>query len=254
MTRPRSILPAMLLAVGALFCSQAEPADRDSSPRVVFQSPEIGEDAAAQPGRELGPAGGAPEVIVLGDPAPVEPAAPRTVRRPDPGPRIIYRTIYVEEPAPAPESGSSATESVSGEVEAPLPEPVVTETDPLEVPEPAEPSGPEPVATSAPPTAPAPTFPTGGSSRTEDAIVGAAIGAGIGAILGGRDGAITGGIGGAIGGAMGGRSGGILGGVLGAGGRRGGDRCVPRRGHWMEPELTGGRANPTVIVDDFVLR
>jgi hypothetical protein len=108
------------------------------------------------------------------------------------------------------------------------------------------PSGPETVATTTPPTAPEPTFPDGGSSRTEDAIVGAAIGAGIGAILGGRDGALAGGIGGAIGGAIGGRSGGLLGGVIGAGGR-GGDRCVPR--HW-----TGGGTNRGVIVDDFVLR
>lgn len=254
MTRPRWILPAVLLAAGAaLACSRAEPADGDPAPRVVFQPTDATHDPAAPSGRELGPAGGAPEVIVLGDPAPAEPARPRDVPKPDPGPRIIYRTIYVEEPAPAPESGSTAPEPAAGPVEAPAPEPVVAEAEPLEVPEPVEPSGPDPVATTAPPTAPAPTVPDGGSSRTEDAIVGAAIGAGIGAILGGRDGAIAGGIGGAIGGAMGGRSGGVLGGVIGAGGR-GGDRCVPRRGRWLGPELTGGRVQPTVIVDDFVLR
>ncbi|MGH7564479.1 MAG: hypothetical protein ACREK5_08650 [Gemmatimonadota bacterium] len=242
MSRPRPSLAGLILLAGALACSQAEPADRDPTPSVVFQASSSGENASEVPGQELGPSGAAPEVIVLGDPAPVEPATPRTVRRPDPGPRIIYRTIYVEEPAPAPESGEAATEPIAGEIDTPVPEPIVAETEPLDVP--------EPVATATPPTAPAPTFPEGGSSRTEDAIVGAAIGAGIGAILGGRDGAIAGG----IGGAMGGRSGGILGGVIGAGGHRGGDRCVPRRGHWMEPELTGGRRNPGVIVDDFVLR
>ncbi|MGH7550662.1 MAG: hypothetical protein ACREK3_07905 [Gemmatimonadota bacterium] len=254
MSLPRPSLPGVVLLAGALACSQAEPADRDPTPSVVFQAASSEKNASVIPGEELGPSGAAPEVIVLGDPAPVEPATPRTVRRPDPGPQIIYRTIYVEEPAPAPESGETATEPIAGEAETPVPEPVVAETVPLDVPEPVEPSGPEPVATATPPTAPAPTLPEGGSSRTEDAIVGAAIGAGIGAILGGRDGAIAGGIGGAIGGAMGGRSGGILGGVIGAGGHRGGDRCIPRAGHWMEPELTGGRTNPGVIVDDFVLR
>lgn len=252
MSRPHPSLPGVILLAGALACSQAEPADRDSTPSVVFQASSSVDEGRGEPGRELGPSGAAPEVIVLGDPAPVEPATPRTVRRPDPGPRIIYRTIYVEEPAPAPDRGETATEPIAGEVETPVPEPIVTETEPLDVPEPVEPSGPEPVATASPPTASPPTFPDGESSRTEDAIVGAAIGAGIGAILGGRDGAIAGGIGGAIGGAMGGRSGGILGGVIGSG--RGGDRCIPRRGHWIEPELTGGRTNPGVIVDDFVLR
>jgi hypothetical protein len=198
-------------------------------------------------GVELGPSGGAPEVIVLGDPEPEEPATPRTVARPAQGPRVIYRTVYVHEPAPAPETGTTAAAPSDGPVPAPVPEPVVAEAEPVDFPEPVEPAGPEPVATTSPPTAPAPTFPDGGSSRTEDAIVGAAIGAGIGAILGGRDGAIAGGIGGAIGGAMGGRSGGLLGGVIGAGGGRGGDRCIPR-GHW------DGRRSGAVIVDDFVLR
>jgi hypothetical protein len=248
MTRPRLILPGVLLLAGALACSRTEPAGRDSAPRVVFQAPSAGEEATGiEGGRELGPTGAPPEVIVLGDPRPAEPATPRTVRRPDPGPRVVYRTIYVEEPAPAPESGNTASEPVGGEVESPVSEPVVVETDPLEVPDPAQPSGPEPVATATPPTAPDPTFPEGGSSRTEDAIVGAAIGAGIGAILGGRDGAIAGGIGGAIGGAVGGRSGGLLGGVIGAG--RGGDRCIPRRSHW-----SGDRPSRGTIVDDFVLR
>lgn len=245
MSRPRPLLPGVILLAGALACSQAEPADRDPTPSVVFQ-PSSSESPDLAAGRELGPSGGAPEVIVLGDPEPEEPAAPQTVSRPAPGPRVIYRTIYVHEPAPAPEPGTTAPEPVPGPEPAPVPEPVVAEAEPVEIPEPVEPSGPEPVATTAPPTAPTPTFPDGGSSRTEDAIVGAAIGAGIGAILGGRDGAIAGGIGGAIGGAVGGRSGGLLGGVIGAGGGRGGDRCIPR-GHWERP----GRA---VIVDDFVLR
>lgn len=244
MSRPRSLFPGVILLAGALACSQAEPADQESSPSVVFQpsSPETPDLAG---GRELGPSGRAPEVIVLGDPEPEEPASPRTVSRPAPGPRVIYRTVYVREPAPAPEPGESAAEPSPGPVEAPVPEPVVAEAEPI-LPEPVEPAGPEPVATTAPPSAPAPTFPDGRSSRTEDAIVGAAIGAGIGAILGGRDGAIAGGIGGAIGGAMGGRSGGLLGGVIGAGGGRGGDRCIPH-GHW-------GRPGGAVIVDDFVLR
>jgi hypothetical protein len=245
MSRPRSLFPGVILLAGALACSQGEPADRDSSPSVVFQS-SSSETPDLAAGRELGPSGGAPEVIVLGDPEPEEPATPRTVSRPAPGPRVIYRTIYVHEPAPAPDPGVVAPEPSPGPAETPVPEPVVAETEPVDFPEPVEPAGPEPVATTAPPTAPAPTFPDGRSSRTEDAIVGAAIGAGIGAILGGRDGAIAGGIGGAIGGAMGGRSGGLLGGVIGAGGGRGGDRCIPR-GHWDRP---GG----AVIVDDFVLR
>lgn len=250
MTRPRSILPGMLLLVAALSCNQAEPADRDASPRVVFQSPELANDATARPGRELGPAGGEPEVIVLGEPAPAEPATPRTVPRPDPGPRIIYRTIYVEEPAHTTESGSSTAGPIAGEVVTPVPEPVVAETEPLEVPEPVEPTGPEPVATTTPPTAPTPTFPDGGSSRTEDAVVGAAIGAGIGAIFGGADGALRGGIGGALGGAIGGRSGGVLGGVLGGTSSRG---RLPRRGGgcWVDP---GQGRSPAVILDDFVLR
>ena len=245
MSRPRSLFPGVILLAGALACSQAEPVDRDSSPSVVFH-PSSSETPDLAAGRELGPSGGAPEVIVLGDPEPEAPATPRTVPRPAPGPRVIYRTVYVHEPAPAPEPGVAAPELSPGAAETPVPEPVVVETEPVDLPQPVEPAGPEPVATTAPPTAPEPTFPDGRSSRTEDAIEGAAIGAGIGAILGGRDGAIAGGIGGAIGGAMGGRSGGLLGGVIGAGGGRGGDRCIPR-GHWDRP---GG----AVIVDDFVLR
>lgn len=247
MSRPRSFLPGVILVAGALACSQAEPADPDQNPApsVVFQ-PSSSESPDLAAGQELGPSGAAPEVIVLGDAEPEEPAAPRTVSRPAPGPRVIYRTVYVHEPAPAPESGTGAAEPAPDLASAPVPEPVVAEAEPVDLPEAVEPAGPEPVATTAPPTAPTPTFPDGRSSRTEDAIVGAAIGAGIGAILGGRDGAIAGGIGGAIGGAMGGRSGGLLGGVIGAGGGRGGDRCIPR-GHWDRP---GG----AVIVDDFVLR
>jgi hypothetical protein len=248
MSRPRSLLPGVILLAGALACSQAEPADPDPTPSVVFH-PSSSESPDLAAGQELGPTGGAPEVIVLGDPEPQEPAAPRTVSRPAAGPRVIYRTVYVHEPAPAPEPGSAAAELTPGPATAPVPEPVVAEAEPVDFPEPVEPAGPEPVATTSPPTAPAPTFPDGRSSRTEDAIVGAAIGAGIGAILGGRDGAIAGGIGGAIGGAVGGRSGGLLGGVIGAGGGRGGDRCIPHRGHWDGPGRSGA-----VIVDDFVLR
>ena len=65
MSRPRSLFAGVILLAGALACSQAEPADRESSPSVVFH-PSSSEMPDLDTGRELGPSGGAPEVIVLG--------------------------------------------------------------------------------------------------------------------------------------------------------------------------------------------
>lgn len=222
MPRPLASYPGVVLLVAALAC-QAEPAAERSAPRVIFQSPSSQIDAST--GVPLGPAGGSPEVIVLGESqagAGEEPA-PRPARRPDPEPRVIVRTIYVEAPPEEPRDLEPAYEPVSADPD-PVYEPVAS-SEPV-----YEPPGPTPT------TFPAPDE---GPNRTEDAIVGAAIGAGIGAVLGGRDGAVRGGIGGAVGGAVGGRGGAILGGVLGgssrSGGvlgggrgrlpRRGGDRC-----------------------------
>jgi hypothetical protein len=237
MTRPRFALQGVVLLAGALAC-QAEPAGERSAPRVVVRSSHATPSGVGTIGVPVGPVGTAPEVIVLGEPTP---AAPRPARSQEAGPRVIYRTVYVEAPA-------------EGRVEAPAPEPAPPEPVPAYPPEPVypsepadrpeEPPVPERVATTWPtPGSTPPTFPgsEAGPNRTEDAIVGAAIGAGIGAVLGGREGALRGGVGGAIGGAMGGRGGGILGGVLGGAGsggvlgRRGG-RC-PRRadGYFTAP-------------------
>ncbi len=226
MTRPRFPLPGLVLFAAALAC-QVEPAGERSTPRVVFQSLTSGYDATTSD-RPLGPAGAEPEVIVVGDPAP-QAAAPRAARQADPGPRVIYRTVYVDAPAEEPIDSAPVYPEAIPEV-APYPE-----NEPIEV---------EPAATGRPRDSgdivrgPTPTtFPTSdeGPNRTEDALLGAAIGAGIGAVLGGHDGALRGGIGGGIGGAMGGRSGAILGGVLGGAGSGGvlggrGRRPVPRRG------------------------
>lgn len=234
MTRPRSVLQGVVLLAGALAC-QAEPAAERSAPRVVVRSSHSSPAAVQAAGVPVGPAGTAPEVIVLGEPAPREPAAPRPMRRPEPATRVIYRTVYVEAPAevgeaPAPIRPANEP-SAPGSAPAYPPEPAYP-SEPADRPD--EPPVPDRVATTWPtPGSTPPTFPSSeaGPNRTEDAIVGAAIGAGIGAVLGGREGALRGGVGGAIGGAMGGRGGGILGGVLGgvgSGGRRGG--TCPRLG------------------------
>jgi len=227
MNRTFPLLACSILLLGLLACQSGdEIADSDSTPRVVFRGssgqfvPPPG--LAASEGRALGPGQGAPEVVVLGDPAPDRRTRPRTVRRPDPAPRVIHETIYIEREAPAPSAEPVRSEPA-------VTEPAVeSETDPT--PEPAVASGDRPG------DGPARTgrrdpVPDRSPDRVQDAIVGAAIGAGIGAVLGGGDGAIRGGIGGAAGGAIGGRSGAILGSVLGAGGRgRAGGCWAPRSG------------------------
>lgn len=232
MTRPRFALQGVVLLAGALAC-QAEPAGERSAPRVVVRSSQPSPAAPRATGVPVGPPGSAPEVIVLGEPTPREPAAPPTARSQGAGPRVIYRTVFVEAPA-------------EDHVEAPAPEPAApepalaypeAELEPLDPVE--EPAATGRVATTWPTPGPTPpTFPApdAGPNRTEDAIVGAAIGAGIGAVLGGREGALRGGVGGAIGGAMGGRGGGILGGVLGGAGSGG----VLGRRSGRCPRLGGG--------------
>lgn len=240
MTRTLPLWVGTAILLGALACETEPPSpDDDSAPRVVFRGSSA--ETVSPPsesaihGRELGPRDGAPEVVVLGDPAPKQPARERTIREPAPGPEVIYETVYVDAEAPAPSNEPAPPEPVAAT--DPVPEP---ESDPAPEPEPS----PEPVATGQT-TDDGPVWTTGRAptpdrspNRTEDAIVGAAIGAGIGAVLGGRDGAVRGGIGGAVGGAVGGRTGAVLGGVLGgAGGRRGGAR--PRGGGCWAPRTDG---------------
>jgi hypothetical protein len=225
MTRSRAVLPAVALLAGVLTCRAEPTTTRNSTPRVVVKSSHESSTGNLSGGVAVGPGDEAPEIVVLND-APQETATRRTVRKPEPGPQVIYRTVYIkEQPSVSEESEEPAPETVPETIVEPATTPVVPEPQPVDVP--------DPVAT-APPTSDPTTVPTGGSSRTEDAIVGAAIGAGIGAILGGRRGALAGGLGGAIGGATGGRTGGILGGVLGGGSRGGAcipePRCHPRRG------------------------
>lgn len=218
MIRPAAGLSG-LLALATLLACQAgtEPASDQTTHRVVVRSaPETAADAAGDV-VALGPAGRAPEVVVLGETGSRRSVAParadrrKTTRR---GPTVIHETVYVTEPAPAPRA-------------APRPEPEPT---PMREPEPE--TRPEPVATRAEPASPRrepvpEARPEEGSSRVENAAVGAAIGAGIGAVLGGGRGAIGGAVGGAVGGATGGKTGAVLGGVLGGSGSRG---RVPRRG------------------------
>lgn len=217
MTRSLAVLPAVTLLAIVLACNAESTVTEDSTPRVVVKSSHESSARDLSGGVAVGPDADAPEIVVLNE-TPQEPATRRTVRKQAPGPRVIYETIIIEEQPP-----------VSEEPDQPVPEtvpdPIIEpETTPV-VPEPQPTDVPDPVAT-APTTTPDPTtVPTGGSSRTEDAIVGAAIGAGVGAILGGRRGAVAGGVGGAIGGATGGRAGGILGGILG--GSTGGGACIP---------------------------
>lgn len=227
MNRTFPLLAGSILLLGVLACQSGDgAADGDSAPRVVFRgstervvSPP---GVAASEGRALGPGQGAPEVVVLGDPTPERRTRPRTTRRPDPAPRVIHETIYVEREAPAPTPEPSRSEPA-------VTEPAV-ESEPDPTPEPAVASGGRPRDDPARTGQRIP-VPDRSPDRVQDAIVGAAIGAGIGAVLGGGDGAIRGGIGGAAGGAIGGRGGAILGGVLGAGGRgRGGGCWAPRNG------------------------
>jgi hypothetical protein len=229
MIRSRTLIPAAVLIAGVLAC-QGEPASRDTTPRVVFKPSQTTALANADQGMPMGPNGAAPEVVLLGDPAPETRAEDRTVKRPEPGPTVIYRTVYIEAPAEAttePEKlGDPIPEIVDEPIVEPAATPVVPDPEPADAPDVAEtPNTPDPVAT-APPTVTPTTFPSGGSNRAEDAIVGAAVGASIGAIFGGRGGAVAGGIGGAIGGATSGRGGGILGGIIGASSRG----RLPRRG------------------------
>jgi hypothetical protein len=217
MTRSRAVLPALALLVAGVLTCRAEPTiTQSSTPRVVVKSSNEPSKRDLSGGVAVGPSAEAPEIVVLND-APQETATRRTVRKPEPGPQVVYRTVYIkEQPSVSEESEDPAPESVPETIVEPSVTPVVPEPQPVDIP--------DPVAT-APPTPETTTVPTGGSSRTEDAIVGAAIGAGVGAILGGRRGALAGGLGGAIGGATGGRTGGILGGVLG--GSSGGGACIP---------------------------
>jgi hypothetical protein len=229
MTRPRTLIPAAVLIAGVLAC-QGEPASRDTTPRVVFKSSQSTVLADTDQGMPMGPNGTAPEVVLLGDPAPETRAEKRAVKRPEPGPTIIYRTVYIEAPAEATTEPEESGQPIPEVVDEPVVElaatPVVPDPEPADAPDIADtPNTPDPVAT-APPTVTPTTFPSGGSNRAEDAILGAAVGASIGAILGGRGGAMAGGIGGAIGGATSGRGGGILGGILGASSRG----RLPRRG------------------------
>lgn len=229
MIRSRTLIPAAVLIGGVLAC-QAEPASRGTTPRVVFKPSQTTALANPDQGLPMGPDGAAPEVVLLGDPAPQTQAKKRTVKRPKPGPTVIYRTVYIEAPAQATtvpkESGEPIPEIVNEPIVEPAATPVVPDPEPADAPDVADtPNTPDPVAT-APPTVTPTTFPSGGSNRAEDAIVGAAVGASIGAILGGRGGAMAGGIGGAIGGATSGRGGGILGGIIGASSRG----RLPRRG------------------------
>lgn len=239
---PYAPLALVSLAALALAC-RAEPETERSTPAVVVRtaSGSTTHVPAADAGLEVGPRGSAPEVVVLAEREPAEPATPRPVRRPEPGPKVIYRTIYVD--APAADEAAPEAEPVPAVASAPIlvpeDEPVEPDPAPAEAPAPTA-SPPAPVAT-APPSPTPTTFPDGGSSRVEDAAIGAAIGAGIGAILDGRRGAIAGGIGGAVGGAIGGRSGGILGGVLGGG----------RGAGWPEPRcrLTRRDLGRSMILD-----
>lgn len=221
MPHPRALIAVAILIAGATAC-QSESAKEASSPlKVVFRSTTPAAVVETETGLAVGPDGAAPEVIVLADPAPETEARRERTRRPARGPEIVYRTVYIEE---APEAVDEDEQPAEESSPATTPEPIV-EPDRAPVEPDQAPIEPDPVAAD---PAPVPTtFPDGGSSRTEDAILGAAVGASIGAILGGRNGAISGGVGGAIGGAVGGRRGGILGGVLGAGGRgrRGGGSC-----------------------------
>jgi len=222
MTRPRTLIPAAVLIAGVFAC-QGEPASRDTTPRVVFKSSQSTTLADMDQGMSMGPNGAAPEIVLLGDPAPETRAEKRPVKRPEPGPTIIYRTVYIEAPAEATtepeESGQPIAEVVDEPIVEPAATPVVPDPKPADATDVADtPNTPDPVAT-APPAVTPTTFPSGGSNRAEDAILGAAVGASIGAILGGRGDAMAGGIGGAIGGATSGRGGGILGGILGASSR-----------------------------------
>ncbi|HUP00412.1 MAG TPA: hypothetical protein VM737_02700 [Gemmatimonadota bacterium] len=251
MARPRFPLPGVVLLIGALAC-QAEPAAERSAPRVVFQQPQSSPSDVAT-AVALGPAGGSPEVIVLGEPRPTQ-AAPRPAPRAAPAPQVIVRTVYVDAPPETPRETEPIAPSWPADERV---EPVATYPEPVY--EPSAPADPvyEPVATTWPAPGPTPTtfpVPDQGPNRTQDAIVGAAIGAGIGAVLGGRDGAIRGGIGGGIGGAIGGRNGAILGGVLGGsnrGGVLGGGRGrVPRRGGGCYAEPF---SSPTPLLRDVTV-
>lgn len=217
MRRSPSATPLAFLLAAALACQGASDGGRDADHRVVVRSSTpVQPPGEAVRGQALGPSDRAPEVVVLSDPAPREPAVTRPVREPDPGPRSIVRTVYVYEEAPAAEPAP---------VPAPVDAPVEVASEPVEPVEPAPPVAPEPtepVWTEGPPA------PDDGPNRVRDAAVGAAIGAGIGAVLGGSDGAVRGGIGGAVGGAIGGTTGAILGGVLGGGSQSRGR--IPRRG------------------------
>lgn len=211
MTRPLRLLGAIPLAA-LVACSTEATADR-AAPRVVVR------DVAATPASggarlEVGPEGGAPEVIVLEPTAASTPAAVRPAPKAAPARRVVHETVYVYETAdPGPAAPSASPTAVAERAAA-------------EPPPPAPPTVEEPVPTTVA-TAPAPVPAPRGSSRAEDAIVGAAIGAGIGAVLGGGRGALGGAVGGAIGGATGGKAGGVLGGVLGGASSRG---RIPRGG------------------------
>lgn len=226
-----SVFPALVLALAALAC-QAERADEPSAPRVVVRG---AVSTPAAEGIEFGPAGAAdPELIVLTDDASAGPARPVPTRSPAPGPRVIVRTVYVyEDGGPIEDAAApAASETQATPATENVPEPSPAVYDPV----PSNPPAREPEVATYPSPVP-PTFPEQGSSRTEDALLGAAIGAGIGAVLGGERGAIMGGIGGAIGGATGGIGGGVLGGVLGGGGGRGRGRTCPGYGRTLLPAL-----------------
>lgn len=236
MTRPRLLLPGVVLIAGALAC-QGEPVAETSTPRVIFQSRASTISPAISPAGSTTPLGQASEVVVLGELSSLEAATPRSTRRAEPGPDVIYHTVYIEAPA----------EEVPGSVDAAPDEAYPHEAPPPDGTVVARPAGGDRtgrVPTAIPTTFPAPDE---GPNRTEDALLGAAIGAGIGAVLGGRDGAIRGGLGGGIGGAIGGRSGAILGGVLGGSSADGGILGGRERGR-RPPRRDGGCFTPVHLV------
>ena len=230
MTRPAVSFSVLLVLSVTLACQAGSEASSDRSvPRVVVRSAD-GTEAAPRDGaerRELGPREGDPEIVVLGDAEPRRTATPshvRARRERAEKPTVIYETVVVREPAPSPRTEPAPEPEPEARPE-PEETPVEVASVPTTEPRPNEPVEPE--------RQPRPA-PDEGSTRVEDAAVGAAIGAGIGAVLGGTRGAIGGAVGGAVGGATGGRAGAVLGGVLGGSGSRGGrlprGRVPGRRG------------------------
>ena len=227
MFRPAVFFSGLLALSVALACQPGPEASTDRTvPRVVVRSADGAEKTPAGVERmELGPREGAPEIVVLGDAEPRRAATPSRVRprrERTKKPTVIYQTVVVREPAPSPRIEPAPEPQASREPEE-------TPVEMASVPT----SGPRPIEPVEPDRQPRPA-PDEGSSRVEDAAVGAAIGAGIGAVLGGTRGAIGGAVGGAVGGASGGRAGAVLGGVLGGSGSRGGrlprGRVPGRRG------------------------